>query len=207
MSPGASPSSRTQAAHRVASSSFCASTSRANSGQSLVGSELPSAFEAILRVAAVGIPSLRCRWGVLFSQLGVVNVVPMSKEILGGGCDSVECVGLLGGGSLAVTGTPEALKARPEVNAPDTRRIEIETPEPARMLAWIRQQRWCLGATIFGQSVHTVVPRDKGDAEVLAEARRGGFPAAGIREIHPSLEDVFVKLTEDAARARGEAAA
>jgi len=116
-------------------------------------------------------------------------------------------VGYLYMSKLLVTGTPEALKARPEVNAPDTRRIEIETPEPARMLAWIRQQRWCLGATIFGQSVHTVVPRDKGDAEVLGEARRGGFPAAAIREVHPSLEDVFVKLTEDAARARGEAAA
>jgi len=116
-------------------------------------------------------------------------------------------VGYLYMSKLLVTGTPEALKARPEVNAPDTRRIEIETPEPARLLAWIRQQRWCLGATIFGQSVHTVVPRDKSDADVLGEARRGGFPAAGIREIHPSLEDVFVKLTEDATRARGEAAA
>ena len=30
----------------------------------------------------------------------------------------------------------------------------------------------------------------------------GGREAAAIREIHPSLEDVFVKLTEDAARAR-----
>jgi len=116
-------------------------------------------------------------------------------------------VGYLYMSKLLVTGTPEALKARPEVNAPDTRRIEIETPEPARLLAWIRQQRWCLGATIFGQSVHTVVPRDKSDAEVLDDARRGGFSAAGVREIHPSLEDVFVKLTEDAARARGEAAA
>jgi ABC-2 type transport system ATP-binding protein len=116
-------------------------------------------------------------------------------------------VGYLYMSKLLVTGTPEALKARPEVNAPDTRRIEIETPEPARLLAWIRQQGWCLGATIFGQSVHTVVPRDKGDAALLAEARQGGFPAAGVREIRPSLEDVFVKLTEDAARAGGEAAA
>ena len=116
-------------------------------------------------------------------------------------------VGYLYMSKLLVTGTPEALKARPEVNAPDTRRVEIETPEPARVLAWIRQQRWCLGATIFGQSVHTVMPRGKSDAEVLGAARQAGFPAAGIREIHPSLEDVFVKLTEDAARARGEAAA
>jgi ABC-2 type transport system ATP-binding protein len=115
-------------------------------------------------------------------------------------------VGYLYMSKLLVTGTPEALMARPEVNAPNTRRIEIETSEPARVLAWIRRQRWCLGATIFGQSVHTVIPRDKKDADVLAEARQGGFPAAAIREIRPSLEDVFVKLTEDAARTGGEAA-
>jgi ABC-2 type transport system ATP-binding protein len=116
-------------------------------------------------------------------------------------------VGYLYMSKLLVTGTPEALKARPEVNAPQTRRIELETPEPARVLAWIRQQTWCLGATIFGQSVHTVIPRDKDDTQVLADVRQGGFPAATVREIHPSLEDVFVKLTEDAARAGGEAAA
>ena len=116
-------------------------------------------------------------------------------------------VGYLYMSKLLVTGTPEALKGRPEVNQPHTRRIEIETPEPARALAWIRGQSWCLGATIFGQSVHTVVPSDKRDDDLLAEAHRSGFPAAAIREIHPSLEDVFVKLTEDAARAPGEATA
>ena len=116
-------------------------------------------------------------------------------------------VGYLYMSKLLVTGTPEALKARPEVNEPNTRRIEIETPEPARALAWTRGQSWWLGAPIFRQAVHTVVPRDKRDDDVLAEAHRGGFPAAAIREIHPSLEDVFVKLTEDAARAPAEATA
>src|SRR5580698_3816685 len=105
---------------------------------------------------------------------------------------------------LLVTGTPESLKSLALVNAPDTRRIEMETPQPAKALAWIRTQPWCLGATIFGQSVHTVVPREKTDATVLGEANDAGFPGVEIREIHPSLEDVFVKLTEDAARARGE---
>ena len=115
-------------------------------------------------------------------------------------------VGYLYMSKLLVTGTPEALKARPEVNAPNTRRIEIETIEPAPALAWIRRQSWCLGATIFGQSVHTVVPRDKNDADVVAEARQAGIAVASVREIHPSREDVFVKLTEDAPRPRGEAA-
>jgi ABC-2 type transport system ATP-binding protein len=115
-------------------------------------------------------------------------------------------VGYLYLSKLLVTGTPEDLKALPDVNAPDTRRIEIETPHPAQALAWCRQQSWCLGATIFGQSVHTLIPRDKPDAAVLAEARAAGFPDAEVREIKPSLEDVFVKLTEDAARARAERA-
>ncbi len=114
-------------------------------------------------------------------------------------------VGYLYLSKLLVTGTPEELKALPEVNAPDTRRIEIETPEPARALAWLRQQPWCLGATIFGQSVHAVIPRDKDDTEVLADVRAGpaSRPRRSARSM-PSLEDVFVKLTEDAARARGE---
>jgi ABC-type multidrug transport system ATPase subunit len=116
-------------------------------------------------------------------------------------------VGYLYSSKLLVTGTPESLKTLPLVNAPNTRRIEIETPQPAKALAWLRPQPWCLGATIFGQSVHTVVPREKTDASVLSEARAAGFPQAEIREIHPSLEDVFVKLTEDAALARGESAA
>jgi ABC-2 type transport system ATP-binding protein len=111
-------------------------------------------------------------------------------------------VGYLYLSKLLVTGTPEALKELPDVNTPNTRRIEIETPHPAQALAWCRQQPWCLGATIFGQSVHTLIPREKRDAAVMAEAHAAGFPSAEVREIKPSLEDVFVKLTEDAARAR-----
>jgi ABC-type multidrug transport system ATPase subunit len=116
-------------------------------------------------------------------------------------------VGYLYLSKLLVTGTPESLKSLALVNAPESRRIEIETPQPAKALAWIRTQPWCLGATIFGQAVHTLVPREKTDAMVLGEANGAGFPRVEIREIHPSLEDVFVKLTEDAARARGESAA
>jgi hypothetical protein len=80
----------------------------------------------------------------------------------------------------------------------------METPRPARALARIRAQPWCRGATIFGQSVHAVVARDKTDADTLREAHEAGFPNAEIREVRATLEDVFVKLTEDAARARGE---
>jgi ABC-type multidrug transport system ATPase subunit len=105
---------------------------------------------------------------------------------------------------LLVTGTPDELKALPAVNKPHTRRLEIETPETARALAWLQKEPYCERATIFGQAVHAVLDRDISDGEVGDRLRGAGFDRATFREIAPSLEDVFVTLTEEAAAARKE---
>jgi ABC-type multidrug transport system ATPase subunit len=115
-------------------------------------------------------------------------------------------VGYLYSSKLLVTGTPEELKRLPGVTAPNTRRIVVETRMPAKALAWFREQPWCRSATIFGQSVNAVISSDRSGELVVRDLREAGFPAAGVREAAPSLEDVFVQLTEEAARASGEAA-
>jgi len=113
-------------------------------------------------------------------------------------------VGYLYLSRMIVSGTPDALKMLPAVNQPATRRLEVETPRTASALAWLQTQPFCESATIFGQAVHAVVDAKWTDDDLHTAMRAAGFAQAQLREIGASLEDVFVALTEEESRARGE---
>jgi hypothetical protein len=61
---------------------------------------------------------------------------------------------------------------------------------------------FCRGATVFGSAVHAEIDSTISDEELLARLAAAGFPST-LRTIVPSLEDVFVALTERAALQRG----
>ena len=111
-------------------------------------------------------------------------------------------VGYLYLSKLLVSGTPADLKRLPSVNRPDTRRLEISTPDAARLLLWLGRQPFSHGATIFGQAVHALIDGNLDDRELGDALKRAGFPVNEVRPIAASLEDVFVTLTQDAAAAR-----
>ena len=111
-------------------------------------------------------------------------------------------VGYLYLAKMIVSGTPEQLKELPAVNEPGVRRVEVETANFARALRWLHEQPFCRSATIFGQAVHAVLDASVGDVELVGRLHSGGFPRATVRPIVPSLEDVFVTLTQIEAAAR-----
>jgi ABC-type multidrug transport system ATPase subunit len=98
-------------------------------------------------------------------------------------------------GKLIADGTPNSLRELPDVQPHGTRRIEITTPEVTRALRLARQIPGIRSATIFGQSIHTLV-EDHFDLNDLREQlRKNGITVGEIRPLEPSLEDVFVELT------------
>ncbi|MFO0669687.1 MAG: ABC transporter ATP-binding protein [Polyangiaceae bacterium] len=118
-------------------------------------------------------------------------------------------VGYLYLSKMMVSGTPEALKRHPVVQVPGARRVEVESRNVAALLEWMKKQPFCRSATIFGQSVHALLDQKMDDVSLSAELTLAGYPATSLRPIAPSLEDVFVALTESAAKAKpdGEDAA
>ncbi|MFM7100937.1 MAG: ATP-binding cassette domain-containing protein, partial [Verrucomicrobiota bacterium] len=113
-------------------------------------------------------------------------------------------VGYLHLSRLVVCGVPADLKQRPEVNPPGTRRLDLVCGQVTVGLQALRRLPGVRTATVFGQSMHLLVD-DSVPGEALRDAlRRAGIGAVDIRPIGPSLEDVFVTLTE---RSAAEAAA
>ncbi len=96
---------------------------------------------------------------------------------------------------LIADGTPDALKALPEVSPAGTLRIEITAPEITRALRLARELPGIRSATIFGQSIHALVEETFDTKELQAALARRRISVREIRLLTPSLEDVFVELT------------
>ncbi len=92
---------------------------------------------------------------------------------------------------LMVKGTPAELKARPEVTPSGTRRVAVLSEHPAQALAQLRKEKWALDATLVESEIHILLSSDTPGEKLAALGR--------VRDIEPSLEDVFVALTRAAA--------
>ena len=106
-------------------------------------------------------------------------------------------VGYIYMSKLVVCGEPDDLKQLPVVNPPGTRRIDVTCDHVTIGLQAVRRLPGVRTATVFGQSMHLLVDEGMSEQVIRAKLAEVGIPQADIRPIAPSLEDVFVALTNN----------
>ena len=105
-------------------------------------------------------------------------------------------VGYIYNSKLIVCGVPDDLKTLPSVNPPGARRLDITCDHVTQGLQRMRHLPGVKSATVFGQSMHLLVEDVLSEQAIREELSRAGIGSADVRKIAPSLEDVFVTLTE-----------
>lgn len=106
-------------------------------------------------------------------------------------------VGYIHLSKLIVCGLPEDLKALPAVNPPGTRRLDVTCEHVTAALNAVRKLPGIRSATVFGQSMHLLVEDTLTEDALRRELAAHGISRADIHPIGPSLEDVFVTLTNE----------
>jgi ABC-type multidrug transport system ATPase subunit len=99
-------------------------------------------------------------------------------------------------GELIADGTPDSLRALPEVTPPGTHRFEISAPAVTTALRKAKEMSLIRSATIFGRSIHALVDESVGQQELDHELRGRGIEVEEIRPLVPTLEDAFVELSQ-----------
>jgi len=118
-------------------------------------------------------------------------------------CDHV---GYIYMSKLIVCGEPDELKKLPDVNPPGTRRLDVTCDHVTTSLRAMHEMRGVRSATVFGQSMHLLVDETVKRAQIDEQLRKVGVDHSEIREIGPSLEDVFVELSAKHAAEQQKAA-
>lgn len=106
-------------------------------------------------------------------------------------------VGYINMARLIVCGEPDDLKRLPEVNPPGTRRLDITCEHVTTGLQALRELPGVKNATVFGQSMHLLIDQALSENEIATKLASVGIENAEMHEIGPSLEDVFVSLTNE----------
>jgi len=133
-------------------------------------------------------------WDLLFDLAGAGKTLFVTTHYMDEAerCNEIAYIYL---SRLMVQGTPNTLKALPEVSPAGTRRIAVATAQPAQALVLLKRQPFALDATLVEAEIHLLLPEKTEEGAVPAALREGGIADAAIRPITPSLEDVFVTLT------------
>jgi ABC-type multidrug transport system ATPase subunit len=104
-------------------------------------------------------------------------------------------VGYIHMSKLIVCGVPDELKNLPEVNPPGTKRLDVTSEHVTQAMQILHRLNGVRTATVFGQSMRLLVDAALPEAAIRQQLGQANIRNVDIRQISPSLEDVFVALT------------
>ena len=134
-------------------------------------------------------------WDLLFEFAGQGMTLFVTTHYMDE-AERCDHVGYIYMSRLIVCGEPDELKQMPEVSPPGTRRLDVTCDHVTTALQAVRQLKGVRSATVFGQSMHLLVNESVKRSDIDAKLHGAGISHAEIHEIGPSLEDVFVTLSE-----------
>lgn len=142
-------------------------------------------------------------WDLLFELSGAGTTFLVTTHYMD---EAERCseVGYLYLSKLITCGRPEALKRLPIVRPADCQWLKLDCEQSTRAYVLLRKAPGVRRATIFGQSLHLLVESDLSRERLLAPLTSAGLSVGSVVEVEPSLEDVFVTLTEQQAQAAQE---
>lgn len=98
---------------------------------------------------------------------------------------------------LIVNGHPDQLKKHPDVTPKGMRRVEVECKSGvATLMNSARTLSYVHDSTIFGTSLHLLIDENVSNEQLDHDLEAFGVASVAVRDIAPTLEDVFVRLTE-----------
>jgi ABC-type multidrug transport system ATPase subunit len=133
-------------------------------------------------------------WDLLFQLAGAGKTLFVTTHYMDEAerCDRIAYIYL---SKLMTIGTPAELKALPDVNPQNTKRVAVAVEHPSSGLMALKGQPFVRDATLVESEIHLLVPEETANSEIEGALAQAGLKGGGIRPIEPSLEDVFVTLT------------
>ena len=142
-------------------------------------------------------------WDLLFELSGAGTTFLVTTHYMD---EAERCgeVGYLYLSKLITCGDPAQLKELDIVHPPNTRWLRIDCDHSTRGYVLLRDAPGVRRATIFGQSLHLLVDADAPNEQFVERLRAAGIAVSETVEVEPSLEDVFVALTQQHAELNGK---
>jgi ABC-2 type transport system ATP-binding protein len=135
--------------------------------------------------------SRRDFWRILYDLLKERITIFISTAYLD---EAERCtrIGLINRGQMLITDEPS--KVKQTLGAP---MIEISTSETRQARDLVSSMPGVLSVNMYGDRLHVALEKQELAEGITAQLRGKGFPVEGVREIVPSLEDVFINTVRE----------